>query len=229
VEECEFRVASLNGYDMILGTAWLFQHKVSIGFNPSRVCIGSANTVRLEGVATAQVYSGAVGLDKGVLQRARDELIEYAKPICKSAEETGLPPLRTINHPFLLIDEDEILPWRPSRCPEPLTELWDEKRRIYLKNGRWEITNASNTDPMLLIPKVNSDALKLRVVVDLRARNANTKKMSSPLPDMDGILRRASRCKYRSLNRWSGHVRTDPSRARARIASGCEHAGWQHG
>jgi hypothetical protein len=52
---------------------------------------------------------------------------------------------------------------------------------------------------MLLIPKVKSDELKLRVVVDLRARNSNTKKMSSPLPDMDGILRRASRCKYRSL------------------------------
>lgn len=124
---------------------------MSIGFNPSRVCVGSANAVRLEGVATARVYSGAVGLDEGALQRARDELMEYAKPICKSAEETGLPPLRAINHTIPLIDEDKILPWRPSRCPEPLRELWDEKRRIYLKNGRWEITNASNTAPMLLI------------------------------------------------------------------------------
>jgi hypothetical protein len=125
--------------------------------------------------------------------------MDYAKPICKSAEETGLPPLRAINHTIPLIDEDKILPWRPSRCPEALRSLWDAKRRTYLKNGRWQVTNASNTAPILLIPKVKTDELKLRVVVDLRARNANTKKMSSPLPDMEGILRRASRCKFRSL------------------------------
>jgi hypothetical protein len=101
VEEREFLVANLNGYDMILGTAWPFQHQVSIGFNPSRVCIGSANAVRLEGVAIARVYSGAVGIDEVALQRARDELMEYARPICKSAEETGLPPcvLLTIQFP----------------------------------------------------------------------------------------------------------------------------------
>jgi hypothetical protein len=198
-EERTFLVANISGYNMILGTAWLFQHKVSIGLNPSRVCIGSAESVPLESVATAKVFSGATGLKEDILQAARDELMEYAKPICKSAEETGLLPFRTINHTIPLIDEEKILPWRPSRCPEALRSLWDEKRRVYLKNGRWEVSNASNTAPMLLIPKVKSDSLKLRVVVDLRARNANTKKMSSPLPDMEGILRRASRCKFRSL------------------------------
>jgi hypothetical protein len=198
-EERTFLVANISGYDMILGTAWLFQHKVSIGLNPSRVCIGSAESVPLEGVATAKVFSGATGLKEDVLQAARDELMEYAKPICKSAEETGLPPFRAINHTIPLIDEEKILPWRPSRCPEALRSLWDEKRRVYLKNGRWEVSNTSNTAPMLLIPKVKSDSLKLRVVVDLRAQNANTKKMSSPLLDMEGILHRASRCKFRSL------------------------------
>src|SRR6201996_7956822 len=80
-----------------------------------------------------------------------------------------------------------------------LRKQWDEKRRVYIKTGRWKVTNATNTAPMLLIPKVKSETPRLCVVVDLRARNANTKKMASPLPDMEGILRRVSRCKYRSL------------------------------
>ncbi|KAF7348752.1 Retrovirus-related Pol polyprotein from transposon 17.6 [Mycena venus] len=199
-EERSFLVANLSGYDMILGTAWLFQHKVSIGLNPARVCVGSADTVPLEGVATARVFTGAVGLgDHDAIQAARDELLEYAKPICKTADEMGLPPLRAINHTIPLIDENKILPWRPSRCPEALRPQWDKKRSTYLKAGRWQITNAGNTAPMLFIPKVKTNPPGLRVVVDLRARNANTVKMTSPLPDMDGILRRVARCKFRSL------------------------------
>lgn len=34
---------------------------------------------------------------------------------------------------------------------------------------------------------------------DLQERNANTRKLSSPLPDIDGILRRVARKKYRSI------------------------------
>ena len=40
---------------------------------------------------------------------------------------------------------------------------------------------------------------RLRIVSDLRARNANTYKKSSLLPDMEGILRRAAWAKYRSI------------------------------
>jgi hypothetical protein len=134
-----------------------------------------------------------------VLQAARDELLEYAKSICKTADETGLPPLQAMNHTIPLIDENKILPWRPSRCPEALRPQWDLKRNTYLKAGRWQITNAGNTAPMLLIPKFKTNPPELRVVVDLRARNANTVKMTSPLPDMDGILRRVARCKFQLL------------------------------
>jgi hypothetical protein len=168
--------------------------------NPDLVFIERYKTLPLEGVATARVFTGAAGLgEDNLLQAARNELMEYAKPICKTAAETGLPPLRAINHTIPLIDEDKILPWRPARCPEALRDQWDLKRRTYLQAGRWQVTNTGNTAPMLLIPKVKTNPPKLRVVVDLRARNANTKKMTSPLPDMEGILRCVSRCKYRSL------------------------------
>jgi hypothetical protein len=40
---------------------------------------------------------------------------------------------------------------------------------------------------------------KIRTVFDLRERNKNTKKMSSPLPDVDGVLRRVTAHPYRSI------------------------------
>lgn len=51
---------------------------------------------------------------------------------------------------------------------------------------------------MLLIPKVNTNPPELRTVVDLRERNKNTKKLSSPLPDIDGMLRRTAAGRYRT-------------------------------
>lgn len=54
---------------------------------------------------------------------------------------------------------------------------------------------------MMLIPKPSKagEAPRLRTVFDLRAQNANTVKRSSPLPDIDGILRRAAKGRYRSI------------------------------
>ena len=67
--------------------------------------------------------------------------------------------------------------------------------------GRWEITNAANTIPMLLVikPRKPGDPPLLRMVYDLRARNDNTHKMTLPLPDPEGILRRAARHRFRSM------------------------------
>lgn len=56
---------------------------------------------------------------------------------------------------------------------------------------------------MLLLTKpgtgTNGVPPRLRVVCDLRERNANTRKVTSPLPDMEGILRWLARRPYRSL------------------------------
>jgi hypothetical protein len=102
--------------------------------------------------------------------------------------------MRVINHTMPLIDENKAYPWRPSRCPEPLRPQWAAKRKIYLSTGRWQVTSAGNTVPMLLIRKPGTD--RLRTVVDLRERNKNTKKLTSPLPDMEGILRHVAHKPY---------------------------------
>ena len=198
-----FDVINLLNYDIILGTPFLFQHRVSFGFNPTAVAIGSASTLPIEGKQVRVLQSHTAEVLEDRLETARRQLREYAEPICKEASDSPLPPLRAINHRIPLIDESKVYSWRPSKCPDAHRASWVEKRDAYLKSGWWRMTNARNTSPMLLLTKpgtgVKGIPPRLRVICDLRERNANTHKVTSPLPDMEGILRRISRRPYRSL------------------------------
>ena len=69
-----------------------------------------------------------------------------------------------------------------------LRSVGGKKKDAYIKSGRWKITSARNTVHMLLIPKLGTKPPKLQTVVDLWEHNKNTRKLMSPLPDMDGIL-----------------------------------------
>lgn len=55
--------------------------------------------------------------------------------------------------------------------------------------------------PMLMLKKPNlaDNTLRLRTVIDCRERNANTRKLASPLPDIDAILRNVAAHPYRTL------------------------------
>lgn len=198
-EEHWLYVINISSYDLILGTPFIWQHQICIGLNPARVVIGSDKSLPItQGLETRPLVH-SIDAENDEIARVRKELEELAAPLCKSMEETGLPPLRAINHKIPLIDEDKVYPWRPSRCPEVFREQWAEKRAAYINTGRWEVTTATNTMPMLLIPKPKKDKPELRTVFDLRARNANTVKMTSPLPDIEGILRRAAKKPFRSM------------------------------
>ena len=195
-----FDVANLNDYDLILGTPWIWQHRVCIGLNPARILVGSNKPVPIVAGKDTKYLLGAAALTiDDEVSSARKVLMEYADPICRNVEETELPPLRAINHSIPLIDESKIYPWRPSRCPEVFRTQWNEKRDAYIKSGRWKITTARNTCPMLLIPKPHKpkNAPELRTVFDLRERNKNTVKLSSPLPDIDEVLRRVAAKKFK--------------------------------
>jgi hypothetical protein len=124
------------------------------------------------------------------LEEACQYLKSLAEPLCKTAAETELPPLRAINHRIDLINEEKVYPWQPARCPEAFMDQWIEKRRAYINTGRWKVTSSRNSVPMMYIPKPskNGEPPKLRTVIDLRARNANTKTMASPLPEIKGIM-----------------------------------------
>jgi hypothetical protein len=171
--------------------------KVCLGFNPARVVVGADEAMQLRHGVDTKLMVSMLSPEEKRIESAREELCQYADPICRDVSEMDLPPLRAINHTIPLIDESKIYPWRPSRCPEVFRAQWAEKRDVYLKSGRWEITAAGNTVPMLLIPKINSSPPEMRTVMDLRERKKNTHQMTSPLPDMEGVLRRTAKHKYR--------------------------------
>lgn len=112
--------------------------------------------------------------------------------------DSPLLPLWDINHEIPLIDPEKQYSWRTSRCPDKLHKLWNIKKEAYMKTGRWELRPVRNTVPMLLIPKPSKpgEPPKLRTVVDLRERNLNMRKLSSPLPDMETILQRLAKAQF---------------------------------
>ena len=182
-ERRTFDIINLNNYDLILGTPWMYQHQLCLGFNPARVVIGSDEPLPLKVGTDAKLMVHALTPEEQSIQEAREELRRYAEPLCKDVGETDLPPFRAINHTIPLVDPKKIYPWRPSKCPDAFRAQWAEKRDAYIKSGRWKITSAGNTVPMLLIPKPGTNPVELRTVVDLRERNKNTHKLTSPCYD----------------------------------------------
>jgi hypothetical protein len=170
-EERYFDVINLSNYDLILGTPFLFQHKVTFGVNPPRVVVGSTPSLEMCGDGVTTLASRSMSLYKDNLEKIQEELRQYARPLCKKASETALPPLRAINHQIPLINKSKIYPWRPSRCPEAMCGQWTDKHDSYIKSGCWQVTSSGNTVPMLLIrkPGKEGEAPHLRTVVDLRA------------------------------------------------------------
>ena len=137
--------------------AWVYQHQLCLGFNPSRVVISSAEALPLKTGLDTKLMVNMLTPEEKQVESVREELREYTASLCREVHETGLPPFRDINHTIKLIDESKTYPWRPLRCPEAFCQQWVEKRDAYLKSGRWEITSAGNTVPMLLIPKPHTN------------------------------------------------------------------------
>ena len=62
-EERYFDIINLSNYDFILGTPWLYQDQVSLGFNPACVLVGSDTALPLDGVSITSIASHAVALE----------------------------------------------------------------------------------------------------------------------------------------------------------------------
>jgi len=199
-EQRVFDIINVDSYDLILGTPFLFQHQVLLGMNPSQVNIRSAESLPIRGAQTLVLESRLTKIEIIRISALRDELRDYATDICKEAIETPLPPFRVINHVIPIIDEHKVYSWRPSKCPEPLKPLWRQKRDDYLASGRWQFRSGQNAVLMLMLYKPSKDGIvRLRTVCDTRERNKNSRRLASPLPDIEGILRNVTGHKYRTL------------------------------
>ena len=109
-----FDLVNLDNYNAILGTPFLYQHQVAIGFNPSCVVVGSNEPLKMKGPEITMITLAAADLlDKG-LNDIRRELRQEAEDLCPETSKTALPPMRAVNHSIPLIDEKKIYRFRPS-------------------------------------------------------------------------------------------------------------------
>jgi Retroviral aspartyl protease len=104
-------IINLNNYDLILGTPWMYQHKVCVGFNPARVVVGSEDALPLKAGNDTKLMVSMLSPEEQQVESVREELRQYADSICKEVWETDLPPFRAINHTIPLIDESKIYSW----------------------------------------------------------------------------------------------------------------------
>jgi hypothetical protein len=113
-EQCTLDVINLNNYGVILGTPWMYQHAVCLGFNPARVIIGIDEAQPLKTGVDTKLMVASLSPEEERIESVREQLRQYAAPLCKDVHETDLPPFRAINHTIPLIKENKIYLWRPS-------------------------------------------------------------------------------------------------------------------
>ena len=155
----------------------------------------------MKGPEVTTITSAAADVFNKGLDKIRKELRQEAEDLCPDTSKTELPPFRAVNHSILLVKEDKIYKFWPSKCPEAFRDQWREKKDAYLKTGRWRMATGHNAIPLLMIPKMSATGGRptLRTVFNKREQNDNTNKLASPLPDIEEILHEVSRHKYRSL------------------------------
>jgi hypothetical protein len=155
-------------------------------------------SVPIVGEQVTALASRSMDLLEASLDQVQAELRSYAAPLCKKAAETTLPPLRKTNHRIPIIDATQCYRFRLLRCPEAFRELWSVKRDQYINSGQWCYATGSNSAPIMFLKKHTPPGapLKMRNTIDLRERNANTRKLASLLPDQRGILYEVAAHKY---------------------------------
>ena len=127
-ERWTFDIINLNDYDVILGTPWLYQHKVSVRFNPAQIGIGSRESLPITVGKDTRPLLSTVALKDLAVTHAHKELLQCAEVLYRKVEETELSYFWDINHTIPLIDENKTYPWHALHCPEVFRGQWAEKR-----------------------------------------------------------------------------------------------------
>jgi len=70
-EDRHFDVINLQNYDLVLGTLFMFQHKILMGLNPSRVVVGSARALPMKGEEVTTLESRVSEIHHENLEKLR--------------------------------------------------------------------------------------------------------------------------------------------------------------
>jgi hypothetical protein len=77
-----FNIINLNSYDIILGTPWLYQHKVCIGLNPSQIIVGCGHLEPIHKGQDTKLMVYALSTDEQWVETARAVLHQHAELLC---------------------------------------------------------------------------------------------------------------------------------------------------
>jgi len=88
-EDRHFDIINLQNYDLVLGTPFMFQHKILMGLNPSRMVVGSARALPMKGEEVTMLESRVSEIHHENLEKVREELKKLVQPLCAKASETG--------------------------------------------------------------------------------------------------------------------------------------------
>ena len=108
----------------------------------------------------------------------------------------GLPPFRPVNHHIPLVDASKPIRAHAIRMPDRYKEQFRAHTRAFVSHGFWSPASVDSACAMFAVPK--HDKSQARFVINLKPRNLNTKKFSTPLPDMMEVRNRLAAHRFRS-------------------------------
>jgi hypothetical protein len=121
---------------------------------------------------------------------------EFSHVLVDELPTDSIPPFRPVNHSIPLIDESLVIRPRSYPIPDRYKEQFAAHLNKYVESGQWSPQALESACAMFAIPK--HDRTQGRFVVNLKPRNANTRKMQTPLPDMRSMRITVASHPYRS-------------------------------
>jgi hypothetical protein len=136
-------------------------------------------------------------IDEAECQRQLNDLLaEFSDILVSELPPDQRPPFRPVNHSIPLIDPDHKVRPKVIPIPSKYRDQFAAHANKFVESGWWLPQALESACALFAVPK--ADPTKARFVINLKPRNANTRKQHTPLPDMRSIQSRVAASPYRS-------------------------------
>jgi hypothetical protein len=129
--------------------------------------------------------------------RQLNELLdEFSDILVTELPPNQRAPFRPVNHSIPLIDPNEHIRPKVIPIPDKYRDQFAAHTNKFVESGWWQPQALQSACALFAVPK--ADRTKARFVINLKPRNANTRKMHTPLPDMRAVRNLIASFPYRS-------------------------------
>jgi hypothetical protein len=129
-------------------------------------------------------------------EQLQDLFREFSDVLVDELPEDRPAPFRPVNHRIPLVDPDQHVHPRVYPIPDRYKAQFAAHASKFVGSGWWSPAALESACAMFAVPK--HDKSQARFVINLKPRNANTRKMTSSLPDMRSIRVTVASHPYRS-------------------------------